>query len=177
VALHLSNVTNQGAGGQARGTLTGKFMGSGAATVGLTLKPEGKHVDMDLAIKIEGTQATTLNAVLQDIVGFAVSGGTFAFYSQADVRAGEVQGYIKPIFTDLKVLNPQREAQENFLAKIKERVAALIAAILKNPNHEIATTVTLKGNLSDPQFSTWQAVGGLLRNAFVQPLLHRFGRS
>jgi hypothetical protein len=175
-SIHLSNVTNRGEWGQARGAASGKFMGSGPTVIDLNLKPQGKQMDMDLAVKIEGTDLTTLNRLLQDVAGFDVSAGSFAFYSQASIRQSHVQGYIKPIFTDVKVVDPDRQGREALVKRIKERLADLVARILKNPNQEIATTVTLKGNIGDPQYSTWEAVGGLLKNAFLEPLLHRFGR-
>ncbi len=174
--VHLSNVTNQGELGQASGTATGKFMGSGPTNINLHLKPEGKKVDMDLALKVEGTDLTSLNSLLQDFAGFDVSAGSFALYAQATVRESRVGGYIKPIFTDVKVVNPNGQGREALVKKIKERIAALVAEILKNPNHEIATTVSLTGHIGDTQYSTWEAIGGLLRNAFLQPVLHQFGR-
>jgi len=175
--IHLSNVSNHNELGKAAGTMTGQFMGSGATRIGLTLLPAGKSLDMDVAIQIEGTDLTALNGLLRTYAGFDVARGQFSFYSEDRIRQGYLTGYVKPLFKDLKVSAPETAAQKGVGQKLKERLIAAIAWILRNPpHHEVGTTVTLAGDLNNPQYSSWEAVRGLLRNAFLQPLEHRFGR-
>ncbi|MGZ9159251.1 MAG: DUF748 domain-containing protein [Nitrospira sp.] len=148
--LRFANVTHQGELGRGQGTLNGKFMGSGPTTASVALQPPGKTVNMDLAVQIEGTDLTTSNPLLRDALGFDVAAGTFAFYADIRVRSGRVSGSITPIFTDVKVVTPQKDAREGLAQKVKDRIVAFFVGILKTPNREIATTVTLTGNLHDP---------------------------
>jgi hypothetical protein len=174
--LRLEHVSNQGALGRASGSLSGKFMGSGATQISLNLAPNGTHLDMDLAVKIEGTDLRTLNDFLRANAGFDVGGGQFALYSQDTIRQGYLTGYIKPLFTNLQIPNPRTHPHKPLGQRIKERMIQALASILQNPaRHEVGTVVNLSGPLISPKYSSWQALGGILRNAFFQPLLHRLG--
>jgi len=52
-----------------------------------------------------------------------------------------------------------------------------LSKILKNRStKDVATRVDISGELGQTQTSTWQAVVGVLRNAFVQAVLRGFGR-
>ena len=107
-----------------------------------------------------------------------VSGGQFSFYSEDKIRQGYLTGYIKPLFKDMQVSDPRTDAQKDLLQKVKERAIAVLAWILRNhEQREVGTSVTIAGEVNSPQFNTWEAIGGLLKNAFLQPLLHQFGRS
>jgi hypothetical protein len=175
--IHVSNVSNHSELGKATGKLTGKFMGSGETTMSLALIPAGKDLDMDVAIKIEGTDLRALNDLLREYAGFDVAGGQLSFYSEDKIRRGYLTGYIKPLFRDVQVSDPRTEAQKDLGQKIREGVISVLAWILRNHvQHEVGTSVTIAGEVSSPTFSSWQAIGGLLKNAFLQPLLHQFGR-
>jgi hypothetical protein len=174
--IRVTNISTHSELGKATGRLTGKFMGSGETAISLDLLPAGKNLDMDVAIKIEGTDLRALNGLLRDYAGFDVAGGQFSFYSEDKIRQGYLTGYVKPLFKDVQVSDPRTAAQKDLGQKIKERVIAVLAWILRNhAQHEVGTSVTISGEVNSPKFSTWQAIGGVLKNAFLQPLLHRFG--
>ena len=47
-----------------------------------------------------------------------------------------------------------------------------MSRILKNPpRDEVATKVDVQGRIDQPQTSTLQAIGNLLRNAFIKAIL------
>ena len=50
-------------------------------------------------------------------------------------------------------------------------MVGIAAKTLKNrPRGEVATVVPISGRVDRPQVGRWEAVGGLLRNAFVQAI-------
>src|SRR6185369_10597081 len=85
----------------ARGRLRGRFMNSGSAAVDTTIRATQPAADFDLAVRLENTDLTTLNDLLQAKGGFDVARGNMSLYSELRVREGRVQGYVKPIFTDV----------------------------------------------------------------------------
>jgi len=173
--IRLANVSNQRAEGTATGTVKGKFLGSGDTNIQLKFLPVGKQPDLDLNVRIDATDLTAMNDLLRSYGGFDVGGGQFSFYSEVNIRQGNINGYIKPLFKDIEISDPFKEGEKGFTQKVKEVVLSGVSWILKNrPRHEIATTVTISGTLDSPQYSSWEAVGGLLKNAFIRPLLPGF---
>src|SRR5262249_36630974 len=102
-----------------------------------------------------------------------------ALYSEMHVRQGRVDGYVKPIFRDLKILEASNE-HEGLGQKIYEGIVAGAGKILTNPpRDQIATKTDLSGPLAEPHTSILQIAGNLVRNAFfkaILPGLERGGR-
>lgn len=173
--IRLANLSNQRGEGKATGTVKGKFMGSGDTDIQLMFLPVRKQLDLDLKVRIDGTDLTAMNDLLRSYGGFDVGGGQFSFYSEVNIHQGNVKGYITPLFRDVEISDPSKESEKEVSQRVKETLLSGISWILKNrPRHEIATTVNISGTLHSPEVSTWKAVGGLLKNAFIKPLLPGF---
>jgi hypothetical protein len=170
--IRLANVSNQRAEGIATGNLKGKFLGSGDTAIDFAFWPEGKRLDFDVETRIDGTDMRKMNDLLRTYAGFDVDGGQFSFYAEVKVRRGNITGYIKPLFKDMKVYDADQDRDKPFFQQVKERLIGGIAWILENrPRQEVATRIKLSGSLDSPQFSTWQAAAGFLRNAFMKAIL------
>ena len=171
VNLDVENVTNQRTEGIGQVHMTGKFMGSGKTDVTMRVKnPKGP--DFDLAVKLEDTDMTTMNPLLRQYGKFDVVRGTFSLYSELQGRGGKVSGYVKPLFKDVKAFDPEKDRDKTFMQKLYAHLVDLASKLLKNvPRREVATKIDVAGELHQPQTSTLQAIGGLLRNAFIQAIL------
>jgi hypothetical protein len=175
VQVRLANVSNQRAEGKVRGNMTGKFMGSGDAAVHLTLSPDVQRPEFDVTVRVDGTELPAMNDVLRAYAGVDTVAGRFSLYSEVSVRQGTVSGYVKPFFKDLDLYDASQDRDKTFFQKLKEGLMAAAAWILKNRDRgEVATKVHLSGPLESPQFSTWEALGGFLENAFVRAILPGF---
>jgi hypothetical protein len=173
--IRVANLSNQREEGTATGTVKEKFMGSGDTNIQSTFLPAGKRFDLDLKVRIDGTDLTAMNDLLRSYGRFDAGGGEFSFYSEVNMRRGNVKGYIKPLFKDAEISDPLKESEKEFMRKVKETGLSGVAWILKNrPHREIATTVNISGTVDSPEYGTWKAVGGLLKNAFIKPLLPGF---
>jgi hypothetical protein len=51
-----------------------------------------------------------------------------------------------------------------------------VVELLETPRQEVATQTDISGRLARPQTSTWEAVLGILQNAFVRAILPGFER-
>jgi len=175
--LEITNLSNHFSQGPAHASLSGKFMGSGPSHATATFRPERGGADFDLDAAIEHTDLTTMNDILRAYGKFDVARGDFSFYTEMHVLKGNLSGYMKPLFTDVKVYSPEQDKNKPLGKKIYEKIVGGVAKLLENrKKNDVATRVELTGRLDDPKSSTWQAIGKLLENAFIRAILPGFDR-
>ena len=106
-----------------------------------------------------------------------VAGGQFSLFTEVSVKEGEVRGYVKPLFRDLKVYGKDKDEDRTFGQKVKEKAIDVAAKVLKNrPRKEVATVVDISGPIDSPQTKTWPALVRLIQNAFIKAILPGFQR-
>ena len=172
VTLMIDHVSSRPEEGIGKLELSGLFMGSGRTHATMSFKPTPSGPDFDLRLELEDTDMTTMNPLLRQYGKFDVVQGQFSFYSELRGRGGRVTGYVKPLFKDVKAYDPAQDQDKGFVKKLYERLVTGISKILKNPpRDEVATKVDVEGRLDQPQTSTLQAIGNLLRNAFIKAIL------
>jgi hypothetical protein len=173
--FHLSNFSNQFSQGPAQASLKAKFMGSGNTTASATFRPENAGPDFDLHLKIRQTQLTAMNNVLRAYGNFDVSAGIFSLVTELHVRNKRISGYIKPFFKDMKVYDRRNDRERGFGHQMYEMLVGGVAKLLQNRSqHEVATKADISGPVGNPETSTWQIVGQLIKNAFFKAILPRF---
>jgi hypothetical protein len=176
--LVLENFSNQREEGMGTARLTGRFMGSGATAVRAVFRPELSGPDFDLDVRIENTDLKSMNDLLRAHAKVDVASGVFSVYSELHVKNGRVEGYVKPLFRDLTVYNPEQDEDKSFGQKVKEKAVDVVSKVLKNrPRDEVATVVPVSGPLENPKASTWETLIGLVRNAFIKAILPGFERN
>ena len=175
--LHVKNISNRLTEGSGIVKLTGAFMGSGNTVISGTFRPETKSPDFDLNIKIERTQMRALNDLLRVYGKFDVTDGLFSLYSELSVKNGRVDGYIKPLFRDLKVYDARQDKEKNVFRKLYEGLVGSLATLLENtPREEVVTRTDVSGAVENPQTNTWQTVFNLVENAFFKSILPGFDK-
>lgn len=173
--LQIENLSNHLSQGSSIVTLTGQFMGTGDTVVSGTFRPERNSPDFDLHVKIERTQMHAMNDLLRAYGNFDVTAGLFSLYSELNVKNGRVEGYIKPLFRDMKVYDARQDREKTIFRKLYESLVGGVAKLLENtPREEVATRTDVEGPLKDPQTSTWQTVINLVKNAFFKAILPGF---
>lgn len=173
----LTNISSGYRQGPAKATLTGRFMGSGAVSGNATFRDDNKGPDFNLLVEVEGASLPSINDLLRAYGKFDVVSGTFSVYTEMRVRNGRVDGYVKPLFKDIKVYSPQQDKKKPVLKKLYEKVVGGLSHLLENkPREQVATVADISGTLDDPDTSTWQIIVGLVSNAFVKAILPGFER-
>lgn len=173
--LTLTGWSNDPHAPPSRLSIRGAFMGSGRAAAGGVFRRNAKGADFALAIAIEGTRLAAMNDLLRSYANLDVTGGTFSFYSQLRVKNGRLAGYVKPLFREVNVYDPEQDAGEGFLHQLWEQLAEGLSELLENqPNEQVATVADLSGSTSDPRASNLQVVLNLVRNAFFRAILPGF---
>jgi len=172
--VQIDNVSSRAEDGPAKVSLEGAFMGKGSFEGGATFFPEGEHANVEGKVAIEHTPLTTLNDLLRAKGNFDVSRGTFDLYTHFKVRDGAVDAWVKPLFRNVEVLDSEQDKHKNIFRKMYEGIVGGIAKLLRNDKGEVATVTRLQGPLDDPKANAMQALGGLLKNAFVKAIIPGF---
>jgi hypothetical protein len=130
-----------------------------------------------MAVQVEGASLPSINDLLRAYGKFDVAQGTFSVYSQIKVHDGRIDGYVKPLFKDVKVYDPKQDQKKPALRKLYEKIVGGVSHILENhPREQVATVADISGPISDPNTSTWEIVVRLVSNAFVKAILPGFER-
>lgn len=172
--FELSNLSSRAEDGPAQATLRGNFMGSGDVDGNATFYPEGKNANFEAKVEIKNTQLNSLNNLLRAKGKFDVTEGTLSVYTEVRVRDGQIDGYVKPLFRDVNVYDSEQDKHKNLFRKAYEGVIGGVTKMLENRRGEVATVTSLKGPADNPNADTFEALGGLLRNAFVKAILPGF---
>jgi uncharacterized protein DUF748 len=176
-SLDVTNLSNQRIEGTSVASLTGKFMGSGATAATATFRPETHGPDFTVNVKIENTDMRRLNDLFLAYGKFDVAGGLFSVYTELTAKDRFVRGYVKPLFSNVDVYDPRKDAGKSAAEKLREHVVGGLAKILENKRRsDVATVTNVAGPLENPKASTWQALGKLVENAFFKAILPGFER-
>jgi len=101
--------------------------------------------------------------------------GFFDLVVELRARHGQIDGYVKPLFRDIKVfsLNPDIK-EDNVVEFFWEALVGVATGVLKNPpRDQFGTVIPLRGDLTGPRTNILVVVGNVLRNAFIRAYLPR----
>jgi hypothetical protein len=163
--------------GPASFAIQGKFMGTGETQISGTMRPPQESPDLELKIKIAGTQIRSMNNLLRAYGKFDVVKGLFSCYSEIKIDDGTIEGYVKPLVRKLKVYDPAQDRDKPALDKLKEGAIEDLSTFLENvPRQAVATKAHVSGQTSRPQTEIVEIVIGLIQNAFFKAILPGFER-
>ena len=82
------------------------------------------------------------------------------------------------MFADVEVYDYRKDKNTPVLHQAKELLFGGASHLFRNSRtQQVATEVDLSGKLSSPGVSSWQAIGQVLYNAFIQAILPGFDRA
>ncbi len=171
----LNNFSNQFREGQASLKMKGKFMGTGDTTVTGTFRPETRNPDFNLHIAIKNTQMPAMSDLFRSYGNFDIKAGLFSFYSELEIKGDTINGYVKPLFKDMKVYDRRAEREKSLFHKLYVGMVGGISKLLENrTRQEVATRTRISGTIESPRFNTWQTILNLIQNAFIKSILPGF---
>jgi hypothetical protein len=173
----MTNISSGFRNGPAKVIVTGRFMGNGDLSGHATFRDDRKGPDFAVTAKLEGASLPSINELLRAYGKFDVVSGTFSVYSEVKVRNGRIDGYVKPLFKDVKVYSPAQDKKKPVLKKIYEKIVGGLSHVLENkPREQVATVADISGTLENPETGTWPIIVRLVSNAFVKAILPGFIR-
>lgn len=177
VDLTMSRLSSGLLQGPADVRLRGRFMGSGSAKAHATFREPRHGPNFDLTAEITGASLPKINDFLRAYGKLDVTEGTFSVYTQLEVKDRRIRGYVKPLFSDVKVYDPKQDKSKPVLKKLYEKVVGGLSHLLENrPRDEVATVADLSGSIDDPDTDVLAILGRLIRNAFIKAILPGFER-
>ncbi|HLX06229.1 MAG TPA: DUF748 domain-containing protein [Thermoanaerobaculia bacterium] len=176
--LEVLNMSNRIASLRAQGAvlrLRGRFMGGGSAAVTATFRPGAPAADLGAEVAIEAARLTAFNDLLRAYRKLDVAAGTASLYSQVAVKDRQLSGYVKAIFSGVKVYDARQDRGKPLGTKLKEKAIGGLAALLANQkNGQLATRTEITGTLGAPRANTAEILGGLIGNAFRKAIVPGF---
>jgi hypothetical protein len=173
----LENLSSRAEDGVGRAALTGTLMGTGKVDAQASFFPEGKNANFEAKLSIAETKLAPLNDLLRAHGNFDVVRGGFSLYTEVRVQDGRIDGYIKPMFREIDVYDKAQDKKKNVFRKMYEGIVGGVANLLENRRRdEVATVAKIEGPVGNPDSSTLEIIGHLIRNAFFDAILPGFER-
>jgi len=128
-----------------------------------------------LALRLLGLDVEKVNSLARAYGNFDFEHGWLDLVVELDAKEGFVEGYVKPLFRNLRVFDVGSDLRVDVLSTFWEALVGLGGALFKNqPHDQLATVIPVRGQLTDPRTDLLSTLANLLRNAFVRAYLPRF---
>jgi hypothetical protein len=126
--------------------------------------------DFDMDAQLTNVDLTSINDFIKAYGKFDVERGSMALYSELKLKDGQLDGYVKPFFENVKVLNWEKDKEEDGIFRAAwEAVAGLFTEVAENqPRDQIATKVPIEGNIKQPDTDATTTFLNILRHAFIK---------
>ncbi|WP_276497115.1 DUF748 domain-containing protein [Pontibacter litorisediminis] len=170
VALNLANVEEAANELPSTIHLTAKSVGGGALKGDMKANLLKEIPDFDMNMQLTHVNLTSINDFIKAHGKFDVERGRMDVYSELQLKDGQLDGYIKPFFENVKVLNWEKDKKEGGLLQTAwEAIAGLFVEAAENqPRDQIATKVPIRGNVKQPDTDVSATIFNLLRHAFIK---------
>lgn len=147
-----------------------KIMEKGNMKLHLDMNPLQEQPPFNLDLAVTDVPIVKLNDFLRAYAKIDMEKGTFALFSEFTGENGKFNGYVKPLFKDIKVLDLEEDKNKP-LRMIWEAGIGLVSMVFKNHREDqVATQIPVSGDLTDPDVDVWKTVMKALENAFVKAL-------
>lgn len=167
-ATNLNNADDNAEALPSQLRVTGTSIGGGKLDLTGAMNLLKTTPDVDLNLKFEGINVPDLNDFLEAYARVDAEKGRLDVYSEVAIRDGAIEGYVKPLLTDLQVLSLKND-KDKPLRMVWEGIVGLVAEVFQNQKKDqFATRVPISGNLSDSKVGIVPTIWNVFRNAFVQ---------
>ncbi|HSZ71728.1 MAG TPA: DUF748 domain-containing protein [Cytophagaceae bacterium] len=174
IAINLSNIVDKQKVFPSSLYISSGSIGGGKLLITGGLNVMKKIPDADLNVKFTEVDLKAFNDLTMAYAKFDFERGKLALFSQMSMLNGKIDGYVKPLMTDIKVLNWSKE-KEPVTNKIWQGIIGLMIDVVKNhPKDQFATKLEVHGSIHKKEIDVWQAVLNVLRNGFIKAFEKKF---
>ncbi len=142
----------------------------------MTLDPFSYRPTFHMATRLLGLDVTKVNDFALTYGNFDFKRGWFDLVVEADAKEGQITGYVKPLFRNLKVFSLKQDIKEdNVLQFFWQALIGAATTLLKNqPRDQFGTLIPFTTDVSGATSADILAtIGNILRNAFIRAYLPR----
>ncbi|KEO75386.1 DUF748 domain-containing protein [Anditalea andensis] len=124
--------------------------------------------DFDAVVEMDRVDLLALNEFTEAYANFTFKEGQLYASTEIAMKDGVFQGYLKPVFENVKVIDLQDE-DSSFLRKAWEVVVGSAMKIFENPKEDqVATRVPFEGDINETNVRVMPTIFNVLRNAFIE---------
>jgi hypothetical protein len=142
----------------------------------MTLDPFSYRPTFHMAARLLGLDVTKINDLALTYGKFNFKRGWFDFVVEADAKEGQLTGYAKPLFRNLKIFAVKEDIKEDTVVQFFwQALAGTATAILTNRSRDqFGTLIPFSSDMSGTTTAQiLTTIGNILRNAFVRAYLPR----
>jgi hypothetical protein len=120
-----------------------------------------------------GLRASELYEFIEPKTHLQAGKGTIDVFAEFVSKDGMLSGGVKPVLKNIEIRPTDAGVWDRMKAWLADK-AVHVASDRVPGRNAVATTVPIKGKLTDPDVQLWPTVLGVIRNAFVQGLSSGF---
>jgi hypothetical protein len=140
----------------------------------MTLDPFSYRPTFHLATRLLGLDVTTVNNLALTYGKFDFKRGWFDLVLEMEANEGQISGYIKPLFRNLKLFSLRKDIKEDSVVQFFwQAVMGATTTLLKNfPRDQFGTVIPFTADATGTTSADILAtIGNVLRNAFIRAYL------
>jgi len=173
---NLGNIRNETAPLVATVKATATVMDQAKMDFEMTLDPFSYRPTFHMGLRLLGLDVTKLNDLALAYGKFDFKRGWLDIVIETDAKEGQINGYVKPLFRNLKVFSLAQDIQEdNVLQFFWQALVGFVTQVFKNqPRDQFGTLIPFSAapdNGASPGILA--TIGNILRNAFIRAYLPR----
>ncbi|WP_018982288.1 AsmA family protein [Salinimonas chungwhensis] len=146
----------------------------GTLALSTSLDPSTQRPTFDLDLQANDVALVNFENLLDAYAPFDLEAGTLELAMEIASDDGYISGYVKPILKNVTIFSWEGDIEQDddgFFEGMVEMGSAFIAELFENQSEEqIATRIPIEGQLSKPDTPLLPAIGGVLKNAFINAM-------
>jgi hypothetical protein len=146
----------------------------------MTLDPFSYRPTFHMALRLLGLDVTKINDLALAYGKFDFKRGWFDLVLETDVKEGQITGYAKPLFRNLKVFSLSQDLKEDKVLQFfwQALVGGATSLFKNHARDQFGTLIPFSGDATGATTADILAtIGNILRNAFVRAYLPRLEKS
>jgi hypothetical protein len=126
-------------------------------------------------VAVKGFRTAELYDLIEAKTNLQAPEGSIDLFVEFQVRNGEITGGVRPVLKNVKIRPDDSGLGDRLKAWAADKALDLFADRVPDRN-AVATTIPIKGRITDPQAQLLPTVMGIIRNAFVEGVTSSFAR-
>lgn len=170
---NLGNIKDETTPLIARVEASATAMDSGDLEMQVGFNPFSYNPSFNLAFKLLNLDVTKINDLAKAYGHFDFEHGQFDLVIEAKAREGQLDGYVKPLFRDLKIFSISQDIKKDDpLEFFWEALVGGTTDVLTNQKrNQFGTVIPFTGSTESPKTDILSTLGNVLRNAFIRAYL------
>jgi hypothetical protein len=150
-------------------------MGQARFEYQMKLDPFSYRPTFHMTTRLLGLDVTKINDMAMAYGAFDFKRGWFDLVIEVDAKEGQLAGYVKPLFRNLKLFSLKQDIKEDDVPRFFwQAILGVTAAVFKNQSRDqFGTLIPFSGDASGTNTDVLATIGNVLRNAFVRAYLPR----